>query len=112
MRSRLLVVGLAVLAVFSGGTAAVASSSGVVISQVYGGGGNTGSTYTHDFIELFNAGSSAIDLTGWSVQYASNTGTSWPVTPLTGGRNNAAAGAGCDRLDNDELRNREGRTGP
>ena len=84
MRSRLLVVGLAVLAVFSGGTAAVASSSGVVVSQVYGGGGNTGATYTHDFIELFNAGSSAVDLTGWSVQYASATGTSWNVTPLSG----------------------------
>ncbi|MFZ1795449.1 MAG: lamin tail domain-containing protein, partial [Dokdonella sp.] len=43
----------------------------VVISQVYGGGGNSGSTYTHDFIELFNAGSTAQDLTGWTVQYAS-----------------------------------------
>jgi predicted extracellular nuclease len=84
LRSRLLVVGLAVLAVFSGGTAAVASSSGVVISQVYGGGGNTGSTYTHDFIELFNAGSAPVDLTGWSVQYASFAGTSWAATPLSG----------------------------
>jgi uncharacterized protein len=84
LRSRLLVVGLAVLAVFSGGTAAVASSSGVVISQVYGGGGNTNATYTHDFIELFNAGSSSVDLTGWSVQYTSFSGTSWTVTPLSG----------------------------
>ncbi len=24
------------------------------ISQVYGGGGNTGATYTNDFIEIFN----------------------------------------------------------
>jgi hypothetical protein len=31
-------------------------TSKVVISQVYGGGGNTGATYTHDFIELFNSG--------------------------------------------------------
>jgi uncharacterized protein len=84
LRSRLLVVGLAVLAVFSGGTTAVASSSGVVISQIYGGGGNTGATYTHDFIELYNAGSAPVDLTGWSVQYASVTGTSWSVTVLTG----------------------------
>ncbi|MDH1603955.1 MULTISPECIES: hypothetical protein [unclassified Empedobacter] len=29
----------------------------VVISQVYGGGGNSGAKYTHDFIELFNRGS-------------------------------------------------------
>ena len=84
MRSRSLVVGLAVLAVFSGGTTAVASSSGVVISQIYGGGGNSGSTYRNDFIELYNAGPGAVSLAGWSVQYASNTGTTWQVTPLSG----------------------------
>jgi uncharacterized repeat protein (TIGR01451 family) len=56
----------------------------VVISQVYGGGGNAGATYTHDFIELFNRGSFAVDLTGWSVQYTSAAGTSWQVTALSG----------------------------
>jgi predicted extracellular nuclease len=80
----LLVVGLAVLAVFSGGATAVASSSGVVISQIYGGGGNTGATLTHDFIELYNAGSAPVSLDGWSVQYASQGGTTWQVTPLSG----------------------------
>ncbi len=54
-----------------------ASESGVVISQVYGGGGNSGATYKNDFIELFNAGSTTVNLAGWSVQYASSTGTSW-----------------------------------
>ncbi len=44
-------------------------NSNVVISQVYGGGGNSGATYTHDFIELFNRGASSVSLTGWSVQY-------------------------------------------
>jgi predicted extracellular nuclease len=47
----------------------------VVISQVYGGGGNTGATYTHDFIELFNRGSVPVALNGLSLQYASATGT-------------------------------------
>lgn len=56
----------------------------VVISQIYGSGGNAGSNYTHDFIELFNQSSSVIDLAGWSVQYASAGGTSWQVTPLSG----------------------------
>ena len=64
--------------------AAAASPSGVVISQVYGGGGNSGATYTHDFVELYNAGSTSMSLAGWSIQYASATGTSWNVTPLTG----------------------------
>jgi uncharacterized protein len=54
---------------------AEAVSANVVISQVYGGGGNTGATYTHDYIELFNRGTAAVSLAGWSVQYASNTGT-------------------------------------
>jgi uncharacterized protein len=54
---------------------ASALSNGVVISQVYGGGGNTGATYTHDFIELFNRGTSPVSLAGWSLQYASATGT-------------------------------------
>ena len=62
---------------------ASAAQAQVVISQVYGGGGNTGATYTNDFIELFNAGSTAQDLTGWSVQYASSSGTNWAATSLT-----------------------------
>ena len=47
----------------------------IVISQIYGGGGNAGAVYTHDFIELFNASQTTVSLTGWSLQYASATGT-------------------------------------
>jgi len=32
-----------------------ASANGIVISQIYGGGGNAGSTFKNDFIEIFNA---------------------------------------------------------
>jgi predicted extracellular nuclease len=61
---------------FPGGAApAAAVSDGVVISEVYGGGGNTGATHTHDFVELFNRGTTTVSLTGWSIQYASATGT-------------------------------------
>ncbi|WP_353950229.1 ExeM/NucH family extracellular endonuclease [Knoellia sp. S7-12] len=63
---------------------ASAASTTVLISEVYGGGGNSGATYTHDFIELRNVGTQAISLAGWSVQYASASGTSWQVTPLSG----------------------------
>jgi hypothetical protein len=56
----------------------------VVISQVYGGGGNAGATLRNDYIELHNKSESAISLSGWSVQYASSAGTSWQTTPLTG----------------------------
>jgi DNA/RNA endonuclease G (NUC1) len=57
---------------------------GVVISQVYGGGGNSGATYKNDFIEIFNPTGADVSLDGWSVQYASGTGTTWKVTPLAG----------------------------
>lgn len=56
----------------------------IVISQVYGGGGNSGATYTNDFVELFNRGDAPVDVTGWSVQYASASGSSWQVTTLSG----------------------------
>ena len=60
------------------------SSSGLVVSQVYAGGGNAGATFTHDFVELFNAGSSAVDVNGWTVQYASAASASWQTTILAG----------------------------
>src|SRR5687768_8466051 len=86
MRTRL-VAGLAttvtVVALLSAPPAS-AASTGAVINQVYGGGGNSGATFTNDFIELRNLGSTPLDLTGWSVQYASAAGTTWQVTPLTG----------------------------
>ena len=60
-----------------------AVSSDIVISQVYGGGGNAGAPVKNDFIELFNRGTSAVSLNGWSVQYAATGGSAWQVTPLT-----------------------------
>lgn len=58
-------------------------SPNVVISQFYGGGGSGGAAFTNDYVELFNRGSQPVSLNGWSVQYASATGTNWLVTPLS-----------------------------
>lgn len=55
----------------------------VVISQIYGGGGNASAPYQNDFVEIFNRGNSSQSLNGWSIQYASATGTTWTVTNLT-----------------------------
>ncbi len=60
----------------------LASQAQVVISQVYGGGGNGGATYSNDFIELFNRGTVGQNLAGWTVQYASANGTTWASTTL------------------------------
>jgi uncharacterized protein len=54
-----------------------------VISQLFGGGGNANAPYRNDFIEIFNSGTTPIQLSGWSVQYASATASTWSVTPLT-----------------------------
>jgi uncharacterized protein len=60
-------------------------SSSIVISQVYGGGGNSGATFRNDFIELFNRGTERVDLTEWSVQYGSAAGSNnFQVTNLSG----------------------------
>jgi predicted extracellular nuclease len=64
--------------------AGTAVSSSIVVSQVYGGGGNSGATLTNDFVELFNPTASAVSVGGWSVQYASSAGTTWQVTALGG----------------------------
>ncbi len=69
--------------VASAAAAQLPANPGVVISQVYGGGGNSGATYKNDFVELFNASTAPANLSGWSVQYASSTGTSYQVTNLT-----------------------------
>ncbi len=53
---------------------AASSQAQVVISQLYGGGGNSGATYKNDYVELFNAGTTPVSLDGYVIQYASATG--------------------------------------
>lgn len=49
----------------------------LVISQIYGGGNNSGATFQNDFVEIFNRGTTAVDfsVTPYSLQYASAAGT-------------------------------------
>lgn len=58
--------------------------SPVLISQIYGAGGNSGATYNRDYVELHNRSDATVNLAGWSVQYASSTGTSWTAANLSG----------------------------
>lgn len=53
----------------------------IVISQVWGGGGGAGAPYTHDFVELFNAGEEPVDLTNWTLRFYA--GSQWRSTTLT-----------------------------
>lgn len=48
----------------------------VVISGVYGGGGNSGSSYLNDYVELYNNTDANIDLSGYGLYYVAAAGTS------------------------------------
>ena len=87
LRRRTLAALIAIALVTVAITAPRAVSLNVVISQVYGGGGNAGAQYRNDFVELFNRGTTPVSLNGWSIQYTSATGTgnfSTNLTPLVG----------------------------
>ncbi|HYR42438.1 MAG TPA: lamin tail domain-containing protein [Terriglobia bacterium] len=81
---------------------AQATSSSLVISQVYTGTGTGVSSIVsigtggvvpmkpqYQFIELFNRGTTAVSLTGWTLQYSADMTSAWQPFPLTG---NIAAG--------------------
>ena len=79
-----LFVSLLLAAALLSASSADSASSDIVISQVYAGGGNAGASYANDFVELFNPGEATIDLSGWTVQYASAASTTWQTTALSG----------------------------
>ena len=85
-RAALCVASFVVFATAAAGQAL--ASSGVVISQIYGAGGNAGATFRNDYVELFNRSATPVSLAGWSVQYASAAGSGNfggnPVTALGG----------------------------
>src|SRR4051794_698056 len=59
--------------------------SGLVISEVYGAGGNAGAVYNADFIELYNPAGANVSVSGMYVHYRSASGTSGGVPfALTG----------------------------
>jgi 5'-nucleotidase len=72
------------LAITADTASANPAGTGLVISEVYGGGGNAGAARTHDFIELYNPTGATISVNNWSVQYRSATGTTAQVTALSG----------------------------
>jgi 5'-nucleotidase len=58
------------------------SGPGLVINEVYGGGGNVGALYKNDFVELKNTSASTISLGGMRIEYRSATATG-PSTSFT-----------------------------
>ncbi len=81
-------------------TLSYSQSTTLVISQVYAGAGcgtANCSLYQNDYIEIFNKSSGSINVSGYSVQYASASGTSWtrinlPSVTLSAGQYLLVAG--------------------
>jgi hypothetical protein len=67
------------------GIAANSAQAQVVISQLYGNGGGTSAVYTRDYVELFNQSYDDVDISTWSLQYASATGATWTRVNFTTG---------------------------
>ncbi len=67
-----------VLVILALAAPAFAVSPNVRISQVYGGGGSTSTApvpaFNQDYVEIYNASNSAVDISNWTIEYASNTG--------------------------------------
>src|SRR5699024_11357685 len=63
---------------------AVVTPGDLRINEIYGGGGNSGATVQNDFVELVNTSDADIDIDGWSLQYASRTGTFNNTLTLSG----------------------------
>ncbi len=80
-----LLVLLAALALPLGAASARGSGAGsLVVGEVFASGGNSGAAYANDYVELFNRGSGAVAVDGWTLQYASAASTTWQATALGG----------------------------
>jgi hypothetical protein len=80
-----LLVLLAALALPLAAASARGSGSGsVVVAELFAAGGNSGAVYANDYVELFNRGTGAVAIDGWTLQYASASSTTWQATALSG----------------------------
>ncbi|HEU5477460.1 MAG TPA: lamin tail domain-containing protein [Gaiellaceae bacterium] len=69
---------------FAAASAIGSGSGSLVVAEVFAAGGNSGAAYTNDYVELFNRGVGAVAIDGWTLQYASASGTTWQTTALSG----------------------------
>src|SRR5579862_787174 len=85
MKRIYLLVLLTALALPLAAASARASGAGsIVVAEVFASGGNSGAAYANDYVELFNRGSGTVAIDGWSLQYATASGTTWQATTLAG----------------------------
>ena len=72
------------LALLAVSAAPAFAANALRISQVYGGGGSAAgstATYNMDYIEIYNNGNVAVDISNWALEYGSSTGA-WGSSAL------------------------------
>jgi 5'-nucleotidase len=80
-----LLIGIAAPGTALAASAAEPAPADVIINEAYLKGGSAGAPFTNKFIELYNAGGTAQNLTGWSLQYRSASGTGVATTVTLSG---------------------------
>ena len=81
---------LATAAMITALSAAGSANAELYINQIYGGGGATGASplYSNDWVQLYNSDATDINLSNYSLQYASATNT----TTFSGSNTHALSG--------------------
>ncbi|GGF36097.1 hypothetical protein GCM10010922_09080 [Microbacterium sorbitolivorans] len=77
-------LGAGVLVIVPTAAQAAPDGTGLVINEVFGGGGNSGAPFTNDFVELYNPTGAEISLEGLSLDYKSAAGGSGGTVALQG----------------------------
>jgi hypothetical protein len=83
-RIHLLVLLSALALPFAAAQASGSGSGSIVVGEVFAAGGNSGAAFANDYVELFNRGSGAATIDGWTLQYASASSSTWQATALSG----------------------------
>ena len=82
LRARAAFLVVFITSLLGGKAALAAGASTLAISQVFGGGGNSGAQLNSDYVEIVNPTAFSVNLSGYSVQYASSTGTAYQTFSL------------------------------
>jgi hypothetical protein len=83
-RIHLLVLLTALALPLAAASARGSGAGSLVVGELFAAGGNSGAAYANDYVELFNRGSGAVAVDGWTLQYASASSTTWQATALSG----------------------------
>jgi hypothetical protein len=62
----------------AGISSVAAQTPDVIITEIYGGGGNSGATLKYDYVELYNTTNAGVNIGGWSLQYYAATNYTKP----------------------------------